>query len=416
MRVQVLEHTGQHVKNPQQPKKQPLKRRFAKSALNVAILVGVLFVGINIGNGTISLTTPVQSNKQLSEKLDYSEVNNLYNLLRTNYDGTLSEEKLIDGLKEGLIKASGDPYTEYFNAKEAKEFNEQLSGTFSGIGAQLGKDDQDTIIVVAPISGYPAEKAGMRAKDAIVSINGTSTTGMSIDEAVSKIRGPKDTDVKLEIIRNGTERKELTITRQDIKIPSVEHEILPGDIGYIQITQFWDDTASLVNKAVDEFKQANVKSVIVDLRSNPGGSLDAAVNVANIWLPQGKTILQEKRDKKVVQTYTATGSASLLNTPTVVLINEGSASASEIVAGALKDNKAATLIGVKSYGKGSVQKIIPLGNGGELKVTVARWFRPNGQNIDKKGINPDKEIKLSDEDYASGNDKQKDAAIQFLSK
>lgn len=411
-----MENRDQQTASPRKPKKRLLKNRAIKSVLNIAILVGVLFVGINIGNGTISITTPVQSNKQLSEKLDYSGVNNLYNMLRANYDGSLSEEKLIDGLKEGLVKASGDPYTEYLNAKEAKEFNEQLSGTFSGIGAQLGKDDNDAIIVVAPISGYPAEKAGLRAQDVIVGVNGTTTAGMSIDEAVSKIRGPKDTKVKLEIIRNGKERKELEITRQDIKIPSVEHEILPENIGYIQITQFWNDTANLVNEAVSEFKQAGVKRVIVDLRSNPGGSLEAAVDVANIWLPQGKTILQEKRDNKVIQTYTATGSASLLNTPTVVLINEGSASASEIVAGALKDNNAATLIGVKSYGKGSVQKIIPLGNGGELKVTVARWFRPNGQNIDKKGIKPDTEIKLSDEDYASGNDKQKDAAVQFLVK
>ncbi len=389
-------------------------KKAIKSGVNVAILLVVFGIGVNFGNGNLSFTTPVSSNKSLPSKLDTAETQNLYNLLRKNFDGELDAQKLQDGMKSGMVRATGDPHTEYFNAKDAKEFNEQLSGTFSGIGAQLGKDDKDNLIVIAPIANYPAEKAGLRAKDAIISIDKKSTSGMSIDEAVSKIRGPKGTQVALEIVRDNKERKELKITREDITIPSVEYKILPENVGYIQISQFWDDTYSLTKKAAEEFKKAGVKGVIVDLRSNPGGSLDAAVKVSNVWLPNGKTVLQEKRDGRVVQTFTASGSPMLSDVSTVVLINEGSASASEIVAGALKDNGVATLMGVKSYGKGSVQQIIPLGNGGELKVTVARWFRPNGQNIDKKGIQPDKEIKMSDDDYANGRDPQKDAAIQQL--
>jgi carboxyl-terminal processing protease len=406
----------QNNSGPEITVKKSWTKQVLRSGVNVVILVAVFWVGISIGNGTISFTTPTKSNKSLPSTLDTSEAHNVYNLLRKNFDGDLDAQKLQDGMKSGLVKAAGDPYTEYFNAKDAKEFNEQLSGSFSGIGAQLGKDDKDNIIVIAPIANYPAEKAGLRAKDVVTEVDGKSTAGLSIDETVGKIRGKKGTQVTLKVVRDSKEQKELTITREDIKIPSVEYKILPENIGYIQISQFWDDTYGLTSKAAKEFKKAGVKGVIVDLRSNPGGSLDAAVDISNIWLPNGKTILQEKRDGRVVQTYTSSGTPVLLDVPTIVLVNEGSASASEIVAGALRDNKAATLVGVKSYGKGSVQQIIPLGNGGELKVTVARWFRPNGQNIDKKGINPDTEIKMTDEDYAGGKDPQKDAAINQLNK
>lgn len=394
--------------------KKPKVGRFAKFVLNIGALLLIYFIGVNVGNGTISFVNPTSSNKNMPTSINLTEVNDVYKLLRTHYDGELDTRELTDGAKAGMVKATGDPYTEYLNAKEAKEFNEQLSGTFSGIGAQLGKDDEDNITIMAPISGYPAEKAGLRAKDIIVSIDGKSTAGQSINEAVNKIRGEKGSDVTLEIIREGADKKTYTITREDIKVPSVEHEILPNNVGYIEITQFWDDTAQLVAKAEQEFEKAGVKQVVLDLRSNPGGSLDAAVDVADMWVPNGKTILQEKRDNKVVQTYTSSGKTAFSDIKTVVLIDEGSASASEILAGALKDNGIAKLVGVKSYGKGSVQQIIPLKNGGELKVTVARWFRPNGENIDKKGIKPDIEVKLTEEDYKNGKDPQKDEAIQIL--
>lgn len=414
-------------------KRRPFSSRIAKSALNVGVLLFVYFIGVNVGNGAIGLTRPTADNKTLPSALNLNEVNDVYKLLRSHYDGELDSQKLIDGAKAGMVKATGDPYTEYMTAKEAKEFNEQLSGTFSGIGAQLGKDDHDNVVIVAPISGYPAEKAGLRSKDVITSIDGKNAIGISIDEAVSKIRGKKDTEVKLEIAREGSDKKTYTITREDIKIPSVEHEILPDNIGYIEITQFWDDTAQLVLEAQQEFQRAGVKQVVLDLRSNPGGSLDAAVDVADMWVPNGKTILQEKRDNKVIQTYNSSGKTAFDGIKTVVLIDEGSASASEILAGALKDNGVAQIVGVKSYGKGSVQQIIPLGNmngaaggknfvqeitrsssGGELKVTVARWFRPNGDNIDKKGIKPDVEVKMTEEDYKNGKDPQKDEALRLV--
>jgi carboxyl-terminal processing protease len=392
--------------------------RFGTRVVAVVGLLGVVFwVGLSMGSGTWLLPNSASEvNKNLSEDLNYAEVELLYDTLRQSYDGTLDQTKLVDGLKRGLVEASGDPYTEYFNDKEAEKLSEQLTGIFSGIGAELGKDADGNIIIVSPIKGFPAEDAGLKSQDIIISVDGESTAGMSIEKAISKIRGEKGTDVILKIFRGGEETKEFTITRDTIKIPSVEFKILENNIGYIQITQFQSDTASLVQKAAAEFKDKEVKGVVLDLRGNPGGLLNSAVDVSSIWLSRNKTVLAQKRDGKVERTYKSTGNSLLLGIPTVVLIDEGSASASEIVAGALRDNNVAHLVGQKSYGKGSVQDILPLSAGGELKVTIARWYRPNGQNIDKKGITPDTVVEISEDDAKAKKDTQLDAAIEEIQK
>jgi carboxyl-terminal processing protease len=312
-----------------------------------------------------------------------------------------------------MADATNDPYTEFFTAKDAHQFDNQLNNTFRVIGAELGKDSADNLIVVAPIKGYPADKAGLKARDAIVTVNGTTTQGMSIDKAVSLIRGKKGTTVKLRIIR-GSEQLNFTITRQDIKLPSVTSKILEGNIGYIQISTFGDDTADLVDKAAAKFQGAHVKGIVLDLRGNPGGLLPAAVSVSSQWLPENTLILQEKRGPTVVDQYTSQGEHRLVGIPTVVLLNAGSASASEITAGALHDNKAAYIIGEKSFGKGVVQQLINFDDGSELKVTVASWYRPNGKNINKKGISPDKTVVLTDANVKNGNDTQKAAALSYL--
>lgn len=385
-----------------------------KSVLIGAGIVFLFGLGVGVGNGTISLQRANQQNKQLPSDLNYTSVEEVYDALRAKYDGKLDEAKLLDGLKAGLANAAGDDYTVYLDAKGAKEFNDQLDGTFSGIGAELGKDKTGNLIIVAPIADTPASKADIRPQDAIISIDGKTTAGMSVEEAVTKIRGKEGTKVTLRILRNKTQDLSFTITRATIKVPSVKSEILAGNIGYLHITRFGDDTALLARQAAADFKAKSVKGIILDMRDNPGGRLDAAIEVSSLWLPKGAVVLQERQNGVVTGTEVASGDNPLQGLPTAVLINEGSASASEITAGALKDNKAATLFGAKSFGKGSVQQIESLSGGSELKVTIARWHRPNGQNIDKKGITPDKEVKRIEDDYKNNRDPQRDAAIMFI--
>ncbi|HYH74333.1 MAG TPA: S41 family peptidase [Candidatus Saccharimonadales bacterium] len=391
----------------------PSRKKIVKNLALVGIAVVVFVSGLLIGNGTIGVQSAANRSAG-PEDLDYTSVEQMYDVLRSGYDGTLDQEKLLDGMKAGLANATGDPYTDYFSPKEAKEFNEQLTGSFTGIGAELGEDEQGNVQVVAPIAGFPADKAGLRPKDIIVAVDGKTTSDMSVNEVVKLIRGEKDTKVTLRILRNNSEDVSLTITREEIKIPSVKWEILEGNVGYLQISQFGEDTVNLTQTAAQEFVEKNVAGVVLDLRGDPGGLLDAAVEVSSLWLPKGKTILTQKTGGVTTETYTSRGGDTLSGIKTAVLIDAGSASASEIVAGALRDNKAATLYGEKSYGKGSVQQIHNLANGGEVKVTIARWYRPNGQNIDKKGIKPDKEIKMSDQDYEQKRDPQKDAAVKFI--
>ena len=385
----------------------------ARIGVGLIAFVVVFAFGVEVGSGRINLAVQQSATGNLPDHLDYTSVNQVYQMLKTNYDGELNTNKLLDGMKAGLANATGDSHTEYFNTSEAKDFNNQLSGTFTGIGAELGKDAKGNLQVIAPIDGFPAAKAGLRAQDLIAEINGTKTAGMTVDAAVSAIRGPKGTEVTLLIVR-GDQVLTLKITRDDIKVPSVNSKILDGNIGYLQISQFSDDTDTLAQKAAVEFKQAGVKGIVLDLRDNPGGLVDAAVDVSSMWVPEGKVVLQEKRGNTVTKTYKANNNNLLRGIPTAVLVNEGSASASEITAGALHDNNVARIFGAKSYGKGSVQSVLGLSGGAELKVTVAKWYRPDGQNIDKKGITPDQTVTMSEDNYKNNQDPQQDAATAWL--
>lgn len=396
--------------------KVPNIKNFKQTVLNMLVLVGVFAFGLGVGSNRINLgpdglyRKSVQSN--VNGKLDYAGVEELYEDLKQGFDGQLDAGKLEDGLKEGLVKAAGDPFTEYLNAEDSKEFSEQLNGSFEGIGAELSKE-KESIMIVSPIDGFPAQKAGLKAKDIIAEINGETAYDISTTEAVKKIRGPKGTTVKLKVVRDG-KPLDFEITRDQINIPSVKTEITADNIGIIKISRFGDDTVSLAQQAAADFRTKNIRGVVLDMRGNPGGLLEASVGLSNIWLPKGKTILEEKRDGKVIKSYTASGSPILAGVPTVVLVDGGSASASEIVAGALRDNNVATIIGVKTFGKGSVQELRQLNDGGVLKVTIARWFTPAGRNIDKEGIEPDQKVEFKDEDAAANRDPQKDAALVKL--
>ncbi len=404
-----------HTENPRRQRRKTTI--FAKVMRLGGLSVGVIAIfmaGWLTGGGRLQVGrfSPVSGNSSLPARLDYSSVDTIYRSLRENFDGNLSEQQLLEGLKEGLARSTGDPYTEYLDAASAKEFQDGIDGVFEGIGAQLGKDAENNIIIVSPIAGFPAEKAGIRPKDIIAEIDGESAYDITISQAVDKIRGEKGTTVTLTIVR-GSEVLEIPIVREEIDIPSVETKIEDG-IGIITISRFGDDTVRLAREAADRFKAANVRGIVLDLRNNPGGYLEGAIDVSSLWLDSSKTVLTERRDNVVIKTINARGRTPLQGIKTVVLINEGSASASEIVAGALSDNDAATLIGQQSFGKGSVQQPINLRDGGLLKVTIARWFTPGGKNIDKEGISPDEAVELTADDITAGRDPQLDAAKNAL--
>lgn len=387
------------------------------SAANKFVAVLVVFaVGTAYGQGRFDHFLPHRHNvgTTLPKELNYSSVDEVYQALKDNYDGTLTADQLTDGLKHGLATATKDPYTVYFTAKEANDFTNMLNQTFSGIGAELGQDKDGYIIIATPIAGQPAEKAGLKSQDIITKIDGKSATGISIEEAVTKIRGKEGTKVALEVVRDHKTTLNFTITRGNITIPSVTTKMLDGNIGYIQISSFANDTVSLAVKAAQDFKSKNVKGIVLDLRNDGGGLLDAAVRVSSLWLAPGTNIMTEKQGSTVKQNYAALGGDDLHGIPTVILVNSGSASASEITTGALRDNKAAYVIGEKTYGKGVVQQLINFRDGSQLKVTVASWYRPNGQSINHQGITPDKTVKISDEDLKAKNDTQLQAAQAYL--
>jgi len=396
----------------------PVKKQGRTVRLSSAIVSGViiLIVGVIGGMRADDLIVLLGNgqNKGTPSSLDFSSVQQVYDQLRQKYDGKLDVQKLIDGAKKGMVAATGDPYTVYFTKDEAKQFFSDLNGKFSGIGAELDKKSDQQLIVVSTLDDSPARKAGLQAGDAIAKVNDEDTSGWSVDQAVSKIRGDKGTTVKLTIVRD-SKQQEFSIVRDEITTPSVTWNEDTDNIGYMRIASFADDTASLTQKAAQEFKDKGVKAVVLDLRGDGGGYLTAAQAVASLWLPEGKTIVQERTDTGVVQqTLKASGNALLSGLPTTVLVDGGSASASEIVSGALHDNGVAKLVGVKTFGKGSVQDIVDLPGGAELKVTIAKWYTPNGKNINKEGIQPDVNVPISDDDLKNSRDPQKDKAFELV--
>jgi carboxyl-terminal processing protease len=325
----------------------------------------------------------------------------------------------------GLASSLGDPYTVFFEPKTAKEFNESLAGKFEGIGAEIGiKNDQ--LQIIAPLPEMPAEKAGLRAGDFILKIDETDTVGMSVEKAVSLIRGPKGTEVALTIGRyktetdkDGKETKapetlEVKITRDTIVVRSVRSKYLDEHrLAHIEISNFNQDTAQEFSKAINDALNREVKGIILDLRNDPGGYLDRAISIAGEWTGD-MVVVKERRQGKIVDEFHGTASGRLKNFPTVVLVNEGSASASEIVAGALQDYQLAKIVGKTTFGKGSVQDYQEFPDKSSIKMTIAEWVTPLERSIDKKGIVPDIEIDRTIEDYNANRDPQLDKAIELL--
>ncbi len=349
----------------------------------------------------------------LSKDVDFRLFWDVWNLAKTNYvHQPVQDTKLFYGALSGIISALGDPYSVFFDPKTAEDFKKELEGTFSGIGAELGiKNNQLTII--APLPDTPAERIGLKAGDQILAIDGRDTTDMSLDYAVSIIRGEKGTDVILTIWRDGWDKmNDFKITRDKIEVASVKWE-MKDNVAYIEINHFNEDTSRRFNQAVVDLLAKNPKGLVLDLRNNPGGFLNTAIEIAGEWIPNDVVVIEQMDDGQRNEERSE-GLARLQNLRTVVLVNRGSASASEIVAGALQDYNKATILGEKTFGKGSVQNFESLADGSAVKITVAEWLTPKGRLIDKEGIVPDIEVSLTEEDYDVNRDPQMDKAIEII--
>lgn len=324
-----------------------------------------------------------------------------------------AKERLY-GAIQGLTDSYGDPYTVFLPPEEAKQFAESISGSFAGVGMEIDIKD-NVLTVVAPLKGTPAERAGIRAGDQIIAINGESTDGLSIEEAVSRIRGPAGTAVELTVIRSG-KPFDFTVVREKIQVPETDDSLDAANGVYrIALFEFTATSEDLFDQAFARFKASGSKKLVIDLRGNPGGYLESAVHIASHFLPKGATVVTEDfDDKDENQVHTSFGFGDLPSgTKVAVLVDGGSASASEILAGALQDARAATIIGAKSFGKGSVQTLIHI-DGGSLKVTVARWITPAGHWIMNNGITPDIVVPYTAEDAEAGTDPQMARAVQYL--
>ena len=383
------------------------KRQQLSWFLTLVIVAIVSFVAGARSDALVANVASVFGVRTSNKTIDLSSVQKTYQELVANYDGKLDTQKLIYGANRGLVEAAGDPHTAYMDPDETKEFDKSLSGQIGGgIGAEIGlRNNKPTII--KPLENSPAQKAGIKAGEAIIKVNDEASSDWSVEKVVSKIRGEVGTSVKLTLLSGGQTR-EVSVVRQNIVSPAVESEI-DGEIGILKVNRFGDDTVSLSRKYASEFVEKGVKKVILDLRNNPGGTVGAAQGLLGIWL-DNQIAMTERRGSEIVKTLRTTGAPILGNMKTVVLINGNSASASEITAGALREYGKATLVGQKSYGKGSVQIVLGLPGGSQMKVTEARWYTPKGKNIDKTGIEPDVKVDLSSDDVNNNVDPQMDKA------
>ncbi len=335
------------------------------------------------------------TNNQSKEPEGFSKFWQVWDLIEKRYldSDSITEKTMIDGAISGLVSSLGDPYTSYFTTEENTNFKDGLEGLYEGIGAQLGfKDNQ--LAIIAPMDDSPALKAGIRAGDFIVAVDDESSTGWSVEQAVNKIRGKAGTTVTLTIVRGMTEPVKISIERQQIQIPAVRLTWRDGNVAQIRVLRFGSDTNAEWDKVVGEIVNQKATGIILDVRNNPGGLLDAAIHLGSEFFDSGVIVKRQTVDETIE--LNVDHRCRLCAVKTVVLINEGSASASEILAGALQARGRAKLIGVTSFGKGTVQEAVDLSEGAAVHITTAKWLLPNDQNIHKAGLTPDYEVKIDD--------------------
>ena len=404
-------------------------KNITKILLTISLFIFVFGAGFKIGEYKTLTNTSVQGRiKNLDFNLFWQTWDQLEQKYvdKTKFDST----KMFYGAIKGMVASLGDPYTFFLTPEENKESKEDLEGKFTGIGAQLGLKNSQ-IIIIAPLKDSPALKAGVKAGDVIKEVDGESTEGWTLVQAVSKIRGEKGTKVTLTLGRADEKDRKIEIIREEIKVESVEYRLEKSiecdenceQVAYVKISQFGENTNKEWDKAVDfviqNTDQENINSMILDLRDNPGGFLESSVYIASEFLEKGKLVVKQESSVNSNKDYKSIRNGDLQNAKLIILINEGSASASEILAGALRDYDKATLVGVKTFGKGSVQEALDLKKGAGLHITVAKWILPNGEWINGKGIEPDEELKLNLEDgntLTREQDNQLEKALNLLIK
>ena len=405
----------------------PAKKSWLGLSLALLLALGAFFSGLQLDRlvgGSAEHTNMLSlfaGTQEISHNANLDEFWKVWELLDEKFAAgtttfSLTTEQKIQGAIDGLVGAYGDPYTHFFPPSDAEEFGADIAGNFSGVGMEVGMRN-NLITIISPLSGTPAEKAGLLAGDVLVKINGTSTEKMSIDEAVRLIRGPEGTTVTLNIYRSGeSEPRDITVTRATIEIPTVKTE-KKGDTFIITLYSFNALAETKMQEAVQAYTKSGAKKLVLDMRGNPGGYLQSAVGIASYFLPSGKVVLRESfSDERPEQVYRSQGKNSKEFKPgeMVVLIDGGSASAAEILAGALSQHDYATLIGTDSFGKGSVQELVELPSGAALKVTIARWLTPDGTSISLKGLSPKIVVERTPEQRLKNEDPQMKAALEYL--
>ena len=398
-----------------------LKRTLSAVLLIMVVSAGSYYFGFQHGldqtkNIVIENVTNLDSPDNVS--VNFNLFWEVWNKLKTEHikGAEISDQDLLYGAIKGLTGALGDPNTVFFTPEDSKRFNEDIRGNFSGIGAEIGMRD-GKLIVIAPLENTPAQRAGLEPGDVILQIDGNPTSDITIEEAVKEIRGEMGTNVTLTIIRNGWENsKNFEITRANISVPTVEWEMIDGNIIHLHLFSFSENSAADFQKAMVSALLSGGDGLILDLRGNPGGFLDVAVKIAGFFLERGDIVATERFASREETILRARGNAALLRFPVVVLINEGSASASEILAGALRVQNGTKIVGEKSFGKGTVQELQNLGDDSTLKITIANWLLPNGDLIEGNGLDPDVTVEITKEDVEAGRDPQLESAIEIIKK
>ncbi len=408
-----------------------MKKLLSNTILAIAVtatfVAGSFLIGFQVGaqsQNPIDSVTSVTNKTATTTTADFGLFWKAWSLLDEKYvathsaSSTDSSQQRLYGAIKGMVESLGDPYTVFFPPEDAEVFKSEISGNFGGIGLEVGIKD-NSIVAVSPLKGSPAERAGILTGDIIYKVNGESTEGNAVDQIVKKIRGKKGTRVTLTIIRDIKKPSfDVVITRDTITVPTVDTLARKDGIFVITLYSFSENSADLFRGALRQFVLSGDHKLILDLRGNPGGYLDAAVDMASWFLPEGKVVVKEDYGKgQSGDSYTSKGYNIFdKNLQMIILADGGSASASEILAGALREHGIAKIVGTRTFGKGSVQELIPLDNSSALKVTIAKWLTPNGQSISEQGIQPDIEVKLTADDIKKKNDLQLKKAVEILTK